>query len=148
MKKYLIFIFFPNLYRIIRILCRDLRNLVSNSFPESTYYVIGGFFFLRFVGPAIVSPDGFDVYEWSMFFEFFCFKIIDQLIIIILLLKELAPEARRALVLISKVIQNLGNGVEFGKKEEYMLPFNDLIIEKTPEVNAFFDELAVNIFYI
>merc|ERR1712146_265498 len=37
------------------------------------------------------------------------------------------PQCQRQLVLISKVLQNLANGVEFGKKEEFMQVMNDFI---------------------
>ena len=51
------------LYRVIRKICAELRRTVQERFPESTYSVVGGFFFLRFVCPAIVSPEGFGVME-------------------------------------------------------------------------------------
>ena len=45
--------------------------------------------------------------------------------------------------MISKILQNLGNGVQFGKKEEFMTPLNDLIDYYLPLIQDFFDRLAV-----
>ena len=53
--------------RIIRRICYELRLAVSDKFPNSSYSVIGGFFFLRFICPAIISPEGFDVVDWSLY---------------------------------------------------------------------------------
>ena len=51
---------------------------------------------------------------------------------------------RRALILVSKSLQNLANGLEFGSKEQFMQPMNDFIKENTPAVQQFFDNLAVH----
>ena len=50
---------------------------------------------------------------------------------------------RRPFVLVSKVLQTIANGVEFGKKEPFMLPMNTHIQQYIKNVHAFFDELAV-----
>ena len=45
----------------IRWICKAIRNLTKEHFPEATQQnttsLIGGFFLLRFVNPAIVTPD-------------------------------------------------------------------------------------------
>jgi len=104
---------------VIRKICVELRNSIAVRFPQSLYSVVGGFFFLRFVCPAIVSPEGFGVMD------------------------KVPNSGRRPLILISKILQNLGNGVQFGKKEEYMAPLNDLILHYLPLIQQFFDELTV-----
>ena len=53
------------------------------------------------------------------------------------------PAFRRSLVLISKILQNLSNGLQFGKKESYMLPFNEFIISNLPQVGDLFDYFSV-----
>jgi hypothetical protein len=47
------------------------------------------------------------------------------------------------LTLLAKIIQNAGNLVNFGGKEEYMKPFNDLINENFANVQTFIDGISV-----
>lgn len=49
--------------RIFRYLCAHLRAKVLTKFPESKYSAIGGFFFLRFLCPAIVSPESYGLVD-------------------------------------------------------------------------------------
>jgi len=53
-----------------------------------------------------------------------------------------SPEVGRPLVLVSKMLQNVSNGVEFGAKEAYMLGANKFITEHLEQVRAFFDQLT------
>ncbi len=48
-------------------------------------------------------------------------------------------------MLVSKVLQNLANGLEFGSKESHMITLNPFIVETLPAVYAFFDRLTVTI---
>jgi hypothetical protein len=50
---------------------------------------------------------------------------------------------RRGLVMISKVLQNLANGIEFGCKEAHMAILNPFITENLSVVHMFFDKLTV-----
>jgi GTPase-activator protein for Ras-like GTPase len=52
--------------------------------------VVGGFLFLRFICPAVVTPHRYGLTKSAP-----------------------SPKAGRTLVLISKLLQNLANGVEF-----------------------------------
>jgi hypothetical protein len=49
---------------------------------------------------------------------------------------------RRNLILISKLLQNLANGVEFGTKEEYMLPMNETIQKYLKNTSDYFVTVA------
>jgi hypothetical protein len=60
-----------------------LQKEVIRKFPTATYVAVAGFIFLRFFCPAISAPDAQEVVQAS----------------------QLTPQARRTLVLISKVIQ-------------------------------------------
>jgi hypothetical protein len=53
------------------------------------------------------------------------------------------PNIRRGLVALSKVIQNLANGIEFRQSEPHMQPFNSFIIENRDRIAEFFDSLTV-----
>jgi len=79
---------------------------------------------LRFFCPAILSPDSTNPP----------------------LMVKVDQNLRRALILISKSLQNLANGLDFGSKEVFMQPMNSFISENTPAVQAFFDNLAVRNF--
>jgi hypothetical protein len=48
------------------------------------------------------------------------------------------------LILITKVLQNLSNDVEFGSKEPYMAKMNDFIQSNRVKLAAFYDQLVVN----
>ncbi len=61
----------------------------------------------------------------------------------LVLLELITSKNRRSLVLISKVLQNLANDVEFGDKEPYMAVMNYFIIKKRKALQEFFSELAV-----
>jgi hypothetical protein len=54
------------------------------------------------------------------------------------------PQARRLLILITKVLQNLSNDVEFGTKEPYMAKMNDFIQSNRAKLTAFYEKLVVS----
>ena len=89
---------------------------VSTKFPDSKHVSVGGFIFLRAFTPAVVSPENFGV------------------------ITELNPKARRPLVLISKILQNVSNDRDF--KEEFMQPLNSFISENSVLAKNFFDEMV------
>jgi len=93
---------------------------VDTKFPEMHQLVVSGFIFLRFFCPAIVTPEKYH------------------------LVSEPPPkEARRGLILVSKLLQNLANGVEFdGSKEEYMKSMNHFVTSNLKNVTVFFDKLT------
>ena len=80
---------------------------MQKKYPESSDWsicsLIGGFFFLRFINPAIVTPQSY--------------MIVDSLP---------SKNARRNLTLIAKLLQNLANKPSYSK-EEYMMMLNPFI---------------------
>jgi hypothetical protein len=109
----------PDVPAEVRELLARTKAAVTTKFPESRLKSVGAFFFLRFVCPAIFSPEGF--------------AIIDH---------PPDKQSRRALILISKAVQNLANGVKFGKKEEFMADLNPYVLDNVEEVFLFLDELS------
>eukprot|EP00020_Sapocribrum_chincoteaguense_P004048 CAMPEP_0170754270 /NCGR_PEP_ID=MMETSP0437-20130122/12919_1 /TAXON_ID=0 /ORGANISM="Sexangularia sp." /LENGTH=882 /DNA_ID=CAMNT_0011093409 /DNA_START=153 /DNA_END=2799 /DNA_ORIENTATION=- len=109
----------PDVPREVRVLLARIKAAVTTKFPESRLKSVGAFFFLRFVCPAIFSPEGF--------------AIIDN---------PPDKQSRRALILISKAVQNLANGVKFGKKEEFMADLNPYVLDNVEEIFLFLDELS------
>lgn len=78
----------------LHILSAHLGNEVQKKFPNSRHSSVGGFLFLRFINPAILSP--------------FQNGLVDQAIL----------DATRPVVLTTKLLQNLANGIEFNRAKE------------------------------
>ncbi|KAL6059391.1 Ras GTPase activating protein ira2 [Balamuthia mandrillaris] len=113
---------FNNLNKIpseFREICFVLQIETKKKFPTLLYRVIGGFFFLRFLCPAIVTPDAWDIIDGP-----------------------LDAKQRRRLVLVAKVLQNLSNEVLFTTKQSYLTAMNDFVEEYTPRLHDFYDQLV------
>jgi len=108
----------------IRWICKQIRSLVKTHFPESTREqhcsMIGGFFLLRFINPAIVTPQAF--------------MLVDS---------KLSPRTRRNLTLMAKIMQNLANNVRFGGvKEFFMEPLNVALDRNRQRLNDFLEQMT------
>lgn len=79
---------------------------------------VQGFFFLRFISPAVVSPEAFGLIDGKRsdpsLHSSWCRSTLPNET---RLPEQVSAKCRRGLVLISKVIQNLANGILFGEKE-------------------------------
>ncbi|RKO94918.1 RasGAP-domain-containing protein [Caulochytrium protostelioides] len=88
----------------IRWICKQIRSLTKRKYPNANdaniCSLIGGFFMLRFVNPAIVTPQAYMLVEGSP-----------------------SRNPRRALTLVAKMLQNLANKSTFSK-EPYMAALN------------------------
>lgn len=108
----------------MRWICKQLSILCRKKFPSADKFqigsIIGGYIFLRFFTPAIGNPSDKK------------FNFID----------EPTKVMRRNLILISKVVQNLSNGVEFGQKEPYMSLLNPFLRDRKPLVQSYFERLV------
>ncbi|CAG9577166.1 unnamed protein product [Danaus chrysippus] len=74
--------------------------------------------FLRYINPAIVSPQEMGIVS-----------------------RPIPSHIKRGLMLMSKILQNIANHVEFSK-EQHMLPFNDFLREHFEAGRKFFIEIA------
>ncbi len=106
--------------RDLAFICSVLWRHVEAKFGKFKFAAVGGFLFLRFICPAVLTPDAHGLMQ-----------------------EEVPKELRRTLTLVAKVLQNISNGVEFGKKEEFMVPMNSLINVQIPRLGAFFESLSV-----
>jgi len=96
-----------------------VKTTMERKFPKSVYIAFGNFLFLRFISPAIVSPEGFGLSnDW-----------------------QVNEKVRRTLVLMGKVLQNLANKREFGTKEEFMIPLNSFIQANENTLNGFYTRM-------
>jgi len=81
---------------------------------------IGGFFMLRFINPAIATPNAHMLVEG-----------------------KLSPIQRRNVTIIAKILQNLSNNISFGGvKEAYMTCLNPVLEKNSPILNSFLDSLT------
>jgi Ras GTPase-activating-like protein IQGAP2/3 len=106
----------------IRWICKQIRNLSRRKYPDAQDQaictLIGGFFFLRFINPAIVTPKSY-------------------------MLIERVPEEKpkRTLTYIAKMLQNLANKPSYAK-EPYMAKLQPFIQRNKDRVNKFLLELC------
>ncbi|MCJ1441132.1 MAG: glyceraldehyde-3-phosphate dehydrogenase 1 [Stictis urceolatum] len=106
----------------IRWICKQIRSLSKRKYPDAQDQtictLIGGFFFLRFINPAIVTPKSY--------------MLIDG-----------TPEEhpRRTLTLIAKMLQNLANKPSYAK-EPYMAKLQPFIHGNKERVNKFMLDLC------
>eukprot|EP01127_Copromyxa_protea_P023167 TRINITY_DN860_c0_g1_i1.p1 TRINITY_DN860_c0_g1~~TRINITY_DN860_c0_g1_i1.p1 ORF type:complete len:535 (+),score=65.45 TRINITY_DN860_c0_g1_i1:32-1636(+) len=103
-----------------REMANTLQTEVLKRFSDSRYTSVGGFIFLRFFCPTISSPDANG------------------------LCTSVSKDARRVLVLVSKVLQTLANGLTFGFKEQYLVCMNDFIERNLERTQLFLDTVAVS----
>lgn len=83
---------------LYQVLCKRFPSMLQNNIGA-----VGTVIFLRFINPAIVSPQELGILE-----------------------KPVPGHIKRGLMLMSKILQNIANHVEFSK-EQHMLYFNDFL---------------------
>ena len=67
-------------------ICKTIHDSVMDKFPDYAYIAVGSFVFLRFLGPALVSPESENV------------------------LTVCSLQSKRSFITLAKVIQNIANG--------------------------------------
>ena len=87
---------------------------------EDGHKAIAAFLFLRLVNPAIIFPNQYGLVDSA----------------------PSSPALTRQLILITKVLQNLANGVTFGEKEPHMVPLNDVIDSNKNQLRTFVDRVS------
>jgi Ras GTPase-activating-like protein IQGAP2/3 len=106
----------------IRWICKQIRSLTKRKYPDANDQVIctliGGFFFLRFINPAIVTPKSYMLIDGTP-----------------------AERPRRTLTLIAKMLQNLANKPLYAK-EPYMAKLQPFIQQNKERVNKFMLDLC------
>ncbi|EEH37481.2 GTPase-activating protein [Paracoccidioides lutzii Pb01] len=106
----------------IRWICKQIRSLSKRKYPDAQDQtictLIGGFFFLRFINPAIVTPRSYMLIEATP-----------------------SDKPRRTLTLIAKMLQNLANKPTYAK-EPYMAKLQPFIHENKERVNKFLLDLC------
>lgn len=103
----------PEITKVAYVMYQEVMDTIGD--PQEARMKALNLIFLRLVNPHLVSPEGTDPNA-----------------------PRLDTKQRRTAVIQSKILQNMVNGVRFGEKEEYMAPFNELIVtdadQPSPEV--------------
>ncbi|KAI9487040.1 MAG: Rho GTPase activation protein [Benjaminiella poitrasii] len=106
----------------IRWICKQIRSLTKRKYPDATEHaissLIGGFFFLRFINPAIVTPQAY--------------MLVDGIP---------GTHSRTTLTLLAKMLQNLANKPSYAK-EIYMIPTNPFVELNKHRTIKFLNELC------
>ena len=106
----------------IRWICKQIRSLSRRKYPDAQDQtictLIGGFFFLRFINPAIVTPKSYMLVEGIP-----------------------AENPRRTLTLVAKMLQNLANKPSYAK-EPYMASLSPFVQRNKDRVNKFMLDLC------
>lgn len=106
----------PQILKCIQHVKNKVDSTLNN--PAITFKSIGAFFFLRFICPAVAAPE-------SYFRE-----------------DPPDPYIRRQLILLSKILQNLANDVQFGGKEQFMAPLNPFITDNADNIKKFYAKIT------
>ncbi|XP_071499783.1 neurofibromin-like [Diadema antillarum] len=101
----------------LRSVCYCLNQVVAQRFPVNSLGAVGSAIFLRFINPAIVSP--------------FEHGIVN---------KKPSLKVQRGLKLVSKIMQNVANQVQF--KEIHMMHFNEFLDNNAKRASQFFRDIA------
>eukprot|EP00002_Diphylleia_rotans_P027864 TRINITY_DN560_c0_g2_i10.p1 TRINITY_DN560_c0_g2~~TRINITY_DN560_c0_g2_i10.p1 ORF type:complete len:718 (+),score=116.30 TRINITY_DN560_c0_g2_i10:88-2241(+) len=103
-----------SLPRTIRAICYIIGSCAQKHMPDSIAPMIGGFYMLKFVNPAIINPDKKGIIKSGV---------------------PIPTSVRRNLILLSKVLQGLASGVSFGSKEPFMAEMQQYINSSTARMN-------------
>ncbi|CAG4978457.1 unnamed protein product [Colias eurytheme] len=111
----------------LRSMCHCLYQVLNKrfaQFPHTSVGAVGTVLFLRFINPAMVSIYSFVVPTRD--------GIVNR---------PIPSQIKRGLMLMSKILQNIANHVEFSK-EQHMLPFNDFLRAHFETGRKFFIQIA------
>lgn len=106
----------------IRWICKQIKSLVKRNYSDLSQddlsVIIGGVFFLRFINPAITVPETTGLIN-----------------------TQVNKRQRRALTLVSKIIQSASNKPT-QSREAYMSVFNPLVESLKTPVNKFLSDIC------
>lgn len=106
-----------------RLLFKKLRLELYDDLKQDESLVfnsISGFLFLRYICPALLNPKLFG-----------------------LIRSHPSIDAQRSLTLITKILQCFANRVRFGLKEPWMIPMNEFIESREPDLIEFYRKLTL-----
>ncbi|EJS44753.1 ira1p [Saccharomyces arboricola H-6] len=99
-------------------ICKTIHDAASVNFPEYAYIAVGSFVFLRFIGPALVSPDS------------------ENIIIVT------RAHDRKPFITLARVIQTLANGREKFFKRDILAPKEEFLKTCSEKIFNFLSKLC------
>ncbi|KAJ3427252.1 ras gtpase-activating protein [Anaeramoeba flamelloides] len=109
----------PDIPPELRMLCSYYKRITNLKFPNQVLSTVGGFVFLRFLCPAMVTPVEHGLYKGTI-----------------------NKNQRRSLMILSSAVQALSNGVMFSKSRSYMMPINEMIEKYFDKRNEFLTKIS------
>lgn len=100
------------------IICQTIYESVNKKFPDYTYVAVGSFVFLRFVCPALVSPESENIVD------------IPQ------------PQCKRPFITLAKVIQSIANGSDNLAKWPLLEPEADFLKDCSCQIFDFLKDVC------
>lgn len=105
-------------------MCHCLYQVLCKNYPSAQQNTgtVGTILFLRFINPAIVSPQKFGIVKTD----------------------ELPHNVQRGLMFMSKILQNIANRIEFNK-EQHMVYFNRMLRDNQDRAHFFFIQISKDV---
>ncbi|XP_033108850.1 ras GTPase-activating-like protein IQGAP1 isoform X3 [Anneissia japonica] len=106
----------------MRYIAKTLRNSLTEKFPDAAeddiLKIVGNLIYYRFMNPAIVAPDAFDIVDVGA-------------------QKGMTTEQRRNLGSIAKVLQSVASGKTFGGDNDHLSGLNKFVVAAHERFKAF-----------
>jgi Ras GTPase-activating-like protein IQGAP2/3 len=113
--------------------------VAQRKYPEATDYaicsLIGGFFFLRFINPAVVTPQAY------MLVDGVPAKHPRRTLTLVCRVSPLLEFLFTSSAQIAKMLQNLANKPSYAK-EQYMMTLNPFVENNKARINQFLNSLC------
>ncbi|XP_055454336.1 ras GTPase-activating-like protein IQGAP2 [Psammomys obesus] len=109
----------------LRYIAKVLKNSIREKFPDATeeelLKIVGNLLYYRYMNPAIVAPDGFDIIDMTAG-------------------GQINSDQRRNLGSVAKVLQHAASNKLFEGENEHLSSMNDYLSETYQEFRKYFQE--------
>ncbi|GAB5593632.1 iqgap-related protein [Umbelopsis nana] len=107
----------------VRFIAKELKQSLEGNFPEepkqNIVKIIGNFIYYRYLNPAIIAPEQYDVVE-----------------------TVITPMQRKNLAEVSKMLQQISSGKVFDANDLFLAPLNDYVFEAGQRFSQWFVALT------
>ncbi|XP_058512393.1 ras GTPase-activating-like protein IQGAP2 isoform X3 [Ochotona princeps] len=109
----------------LRYVAKVLKSSLHEKFPDATeeelLKIVGNLLYYRYMNPAIVAPDGFDIIDMTAG-------------------GQISPDQRRNLGSVAKVLQHAASNKLFEGENEHLSSMNDYLSETYQQFRNYFKE--------